>query len=94
MLATYEKAANKLASFDVATFSRSRLLLGGLILDEMLAFSSSQTPIAHSWLQEGGYVKPAKTLAEVQQGAAATRGEAERERDVERVVKRALKNGR
>ena len=55
-----------------------------------LAFSSSQTPIAHSWLQEGGYVEPAKTLAEVQQGAAATRGEADRERAVERVVKRAL----
>lgn len=50
-----------------------------------LAFSSSQTPIAHNWLQEGGYVGPAKTLAEVQQGAAATCEEAERERDVESV---------
>ena len=46
---------------------------------------------AHSWLQEGGYVESAKTLAEVQQSAAAMHGEPERERAVERVIKRVLK---
>lgn len=56
-----------------------------------LAFPSSQTLIAHSWLQKGSYVESAKTLAELQQGAAATCEEAERERAVKRVIKRVLK---